>query len=48
MTFLEASDNCENRFGRYGSGRHFEPMDKLSNDIVIQAAREIVGNNDTR
>ena len=45
MTFLEASDNCEHRFGRYGSGRHFEPMAQLSNDIVIQAARDIIGNN---
>ena len=48
MSFLEGSDNCENRFGKYGSGRHFEPMDQLCNDIVIQAAREIVGNNNTR
>jgi len=48
MSFLQGSDNCENRFGKYGSGQHFEPMDQLCNDIVIQAAREIVGNNNTR
>jgi len=48
MTFLEGSDNCENRFGKYGSGRHFEPMNQFSNDIVIQAAREILGNDNSQ
>ena len=42
MTYLDAANNCENRFGKFGSGQHFEPMDQLSNDNVIQVAREMV------
>ena len=40
--FANASKNCEDKFGAYGYGKLFEPMNKHLNDKVIQVARNTI------
>ena len=41
MIFTAASKNCEKKFGSYGHGKLFEPMNKQVNEKVIKTARKI-------
>ena len=41
MNFSAASKNCEKKFGSYGQGKLFEPMNKQVNEKVIETARKI-------
>ena len=41
MNFTAASKNCEEKFGSFGKGKLFEPMNKQVNEKVIKAARKI-------